>query len=157
MKHLKHPVMALYGSVSLEKMYCRNCKTEAFVKRGLFTCCDSPVPEVPKKYIRESSAPLKRFRPGKSEQRKILEEQENRCFYCGYKFGNIVHRNDNGVVLKMTWDHMLPWSLTQDNRASNFVAACHVCNGIKNSRVFESMSDAQDYLKYHRRRKGYDF
>lgn len=153
----KKPVMALYGSIAIEKMYCVDCKTESFIKHGLLVCCDKVVEELPKKYIRETSASNKRKKPSPKKQARILEEQGNKCLYCGHTFGDIVHRGEDIIILKINWDHMLPWIFSHNNQVSNFAAACQVCNGIKSSRIFESFQKAQEHIAGRRKKKGYDF
>lgn len=82
----KTPVMALYVNVALERGYCSTCGGTAFIKNERFVRCDTPVVVKPKKFYRETEAPQHRKTPSKSEKDRILEEQEDRCFYCGVRF-----------------------------------------------------------------------
>ncbi len=61
-----------------------------------------------------------------SVYREILKKEfeENTCFYCGKKLGNVVHV-----------DHFIPWSFVKDDKIWNFVLACPTCNMRKNNRV----------------------
>lgn len=58
--------------------------------------------------------------------REILykEFQENNCFYCGKKLGNVVHV-----------DHFIPWSYVKDDKLWNFVLSCPTCNTRKNNKI----------------------
>jgi hypothetical protein len=66
-------------------------------------------------------------------------------------------RNGKPIIIKTNWDHQLPYAFSQNNATSNFVAACHVCNGIKSDRLFKTIEEAQVYLASKRKQKGYDF
>jgi 5-methylcytosine-specific restriction endonuclease McrA len=152
-----HPVMALYGNVALERGYCPNCKSTSFIKNGNLVCCDIPVSDQPKKFHRETEAPQHRKTPPKAAKNRILEEQEDRCFYCGVWLESTRFRNGKPFTIKVNWDHQLPYAFSQNNATSNFVAACHVCNGIKSDRLFKTVEEAQLYLAQKRQQKGYDF
>ena len=158
-RHINYskPVMALYGNVALEKGYCPNCAGTSFIKNGSFVCCDTPIVDEPKKFYRETEAPQHRKTPPKVEKIRILEEQEDRCFYCGVRLESTRFRNGKPFTIKVNWDHQLPYAFSQNNATSNFVAACHVCNGIKSARLFRTVEEAQLYLAHKRKQKGYDF
>jgi 5-methylcytosine-specific restriction endonuclease McrA len=110
-----------------------------------------------KKFHRETEAAQQRKTPPKAEKDKILKDQENRCFYCGVTFENFRFRNGKPIKIRIHWDHQLPYAYSQNNKASNFVAACHVCNGIKSDHVFKTVEEVQIYLADKRKLKGYDF
>ena len=156
-KIAKHGI-ALYGNVAIERGYCKKCKSTAFIKEGKFVCCDNPATiAIPDKYHRVSEPPLGRKRPPKAEQERILTEQEYSCFYCGVAFGSHHRRSGKPITIKIEWDHRLPYILTRNNETGNFVAACHVCNGLKSDKVFQDVEEAQIYLAHKRKDKGYDF
>lgn len=150
-------ILALYGNVSLQRGYCKTCKERAFIRDGKFSCCGTSVHATPKSFVRESEPYFKRKTPTANEKSKILAAQEYRCFYCGVLLGSYRVRNGKPVLIKINWDHKLPFIYSQNNKASNFVAACHVCNGIKSSRIFKTVEEAQITLHQRRREKGYDF
>ncbi len=158
-KHFMYskPVIALYGTVALEKGYCPNCHGTSFIRNGCFVCCDAPVAGEPKKFHRETESPQQRKTPSKSAKDRILEEQEGRCFYCDVLFDAPRFRNGKPITIKIHWDHQLPYAYSQNNATSNFVAACHVCNGIKSDHLFRTVEEAQIYLAAKRKQKGYDF
>lgn len=53
-----------------------------------------------------------------------VEFEENNCFYCGRKLGDVVHV-----------DHFIPWSFIKDDKLWNFVLACPTCNTKKNNKI----------------------
>lgn len=149
--------ISLYGNIKIERGVCPECKSTAFIKHGKYQCCGCQTAERPAKYHREMEAPTGRKLPPKADRDAILEQQDNRCFYCGVRFGGFRTRHGRLITIKLAWDHQLPYSLTYNNQASNFVAACSVCNGIKSDKVFQEVSEAQIYIADTRRRKGYDW
>ena len=153
----KRPAMALYGNVAIPKGFCRKCGSTSFIRDGFFVCCGAPVKGEPGKFYRESEAPQQRKKPPKSEQERILAEQGHRCFYCEVPFDSTRFRKGKPVRIHVHWDHQLPFAYSQNNKSSNFVAACHVCNGIKSDFVFRDLQEAQVYLAGKRKQKGYDF
>lgn len=156
-KTKKLAVIALFGSVQMERGYCLLCKSTAFIKDGCFVCCGSIADRKPDKFQRESELSQRRKLPSREEQEQILADQDYSCFYCGASFGSIHTRRNEQLILKITWDHKFPFSWFGDNRPSNFVAACQICNGIKHDMVFPDLTEAQVYLALKRKQKGYDF
>lgn len=150
-------VLSLYGNVTIKRGMCPECKEMAFIIHGCFACCGLPANATPKKFERMSEPVQHRKRPKKVDQDRILAEQDNRCFYCDCSFNLLRFKNGKPVALKINWDHQLPYSLTQNNNAVNFVAACHVCNGIKSDKVFQTVEEAKIYIADRRKSKGYNF
>ena len=157
MAKLKH-VIALFGNIAIERKYCKDCGTEALVIKGKLQCCGAPANDSkPTRFFRESSPEQQRRLPGKREREQILRDQEDRCFYCGQRLNSLHVRNGKPLFLKLNWDHYIPYAMSQNNYPYNFVAACHVCNGIKSDHVFQTAEEAQLYLLDVRKKKGYDF
>ena len=154
---MKRPAghMAIYGNVVIPRSYCQDCQSWAFVIDGRLRCCGEKVATNPKKFKQMSEAPLKRWTPGKKDQRRILAEQNHCCFYCGRNFGAVVWRRNNRIALRINWDHRVPFCYGRDNHVRNFVAACHVCNGLKSSHMFKSVEEAQTFLYDRWKQKGY--
>ena len=69
--------------------------------------------------------------PSTYEREQALERQDGKCFYCNQPLGAVRTRNGREVTLRTHWDHLMPYAYDQNNSPDNFVAACHVCNGIK--------------------------
>ena len=149
--------LAIYGNVTLQRGFCESCQTYAIVRNGRLQCCGTSYDKAPKKFERMSSPDAIRKSPPKKEKDQILRDQDNCCFYCGVRFGSIRIRNGKPFIVKINWDHKLPFAYSQNNCTSNFVAACHICNEIKSSLIFQTVEEAQLYLKAKRNQKGYNF
>lgn len=150
-------VIALFGNIAIERKYCKECDTNALVVKGRLQCCGALVESKPTKFVRESAPEQRRRTPPKKDKDRILRQQEDQCFYCGARFGSIRSRHGDPFVIKINWDHQLPYAMSQNNYAYNFVAACQVCNGIKSDRIFQTIDEAKIYLTAKRRQKGFDF
>ena len=151
-------MIALFGQAQLQRVWCKDCGSFSFVRDGVKVCCGEHV-EVgePTRYIRESEPYQMRRPPSTYEREQALERQDGKCFYCNQPLGAVRTRNGREVTLRTHWDHLMPYAYDQNNSPDNFVAACHVCNGIKSSHVFKDMADARVFLSGQRAAKGYDF
>ena len=98
----------------------------------------------------------KRTKPSATVRRQILEKQGNCCMYCGLALGSHVKRAGKVIQLRLNWDHFMPHSYLYSNPLSNWVAACHICNGIKHSKIFETVIEAQYVIKQRWRELGYE-
>jgi len=138
--------LALYGNVRFRRATCQVCNEVALVVRGVFQCCglkDETQPQT----IRRMSEPWFGRRPlSKFEKARILREQSNACFYCFRRFGSTIWKRTRQKTLRIHWDHMIPWIHSQDNSASNHVAACQICNQIKSDRFFSGPDEARAFL-----------
>lgn len=95
-------------------------------------------------------------RPPSSEIRqRILSRQKNRCLYCENTIGSQVRRGSRTVILQLNWDHFVPYAYGRTNPDANWVAACHVCNNIKSSRMFETVARARLFIVERWQAKGY--
>lgn len=156
MSYKKNTYIALYGNVKVLKSKCPECKRTAFVIDGCMACCGAkPDQSIPNSYKRESDVPQERKRPPKKDQRRILDLQENRCIYCGRYFGTVVYNGKKNVVLKIHWDHFVPFAYSQNNKEANFLAACNICNLLKCARMFQTVEEAQVYLQNKWQEKDY--
>jgi hypothetical protein len=99
------------------------------------------------------SGAVRRKKPSKKVQGRILLEQGHRCFYCGLKFESVVERCGRYAALVINWDHVVPHSYQARNKG--FVAACQICNGIKGAMMFEMAEEARRYIASRWRAKGY--
>lgn len=157
MKTNKTTTVALYGNVSLDRGYRPDCDGISIIKNGRYICCGEVAKGTPTKFERIVEPEQGRKTPTSTEQRRILSEQDDRCFYCDVRLNTIRYKNGLPVYIKVNWDHKTPHAFSQNNSTHNFVAACHVCNGIKSDRLFQTVEEAQVYLSDRRRAKGYDF
>lgn len=150
-----HGHVGLYGSVKIERVFCQKCRRFAFVFDGILRCCDRPVLDRPVKAKRISLGDHRRRYLSQSEKDLQISEQEGKCFYCGLYLGGYVFRNGHSIRLKIEFDHLVPFSYSQDNRGKNFVATCHICNKIKHDLMFQTVEEALVYVRTKRDEKGY--
>ena len=141
--------IALFGNVALQKQFCEQCQEVSLVIKGKLACCDVLALEKPTKYKRESEPEQRRRLPPFEYRTAQLEEQNHCCFYCRRPFGAFVTRKRRLVRLSIAWDHFIPYAYSQDNHARNFVAACQICNAIKNDRCFQTVEEACIYISTH--------
>lgn len=154
MKNKRH--LAYYGTRSIPRGKCPTCRTTAVVLENKFKCCGERVElGVISKLKRMSDVAVGRKVPTKARQIELLNEQDYRCFYCTRKFDSVVYRGSKAIKLKLHWDHQLPYAYSMSNRDSNFVAACHVCNGIKSSFVYRTIEEARIDITERWCAKGY--
>jgi 5-methylcytosine-specific restriction endonuclease McrA len=90
-------------------------------------------------------------------RKQILADQGGACLYCEQPFGGVKHRHGKPVRLMLHWDHLYPYVATANNRDENYAAACHVCNGIKSSHVFQTIDEARVAIQMRRTELGYDW
>lgn len=145
---MKNRHVALYGNVKIPRRYCSRCKCWSLVVDGVRNCCGYSTVEDFKdaKTVRMSNSPHQRKKPTPSEAKKILDLQERKCFYCEQELETWVTRYGQPIRLNLNFDHVEPFAFSQNNYPYNFVAACHVCNGWKSSKMFQSIDVAKDYL-----------
>jgi len=155
MRNEKASYIGLYGNINLTKEWCNKCDSYSFVISGKLVCCGAHQTQLPQLYKRESIPEQRRKTISAKEKKIQLEKQDYRCFYCGKNLGSLVFRKSKPVKLKTEWDHMIPYSLTQNNEPTNFVAACHICNRLKSSSVFQTVDEAKIYLLSRWEEKGY--
>jgi 5-methylcytosine-specific restriction endonuclease McrA len=154
---MPRPYLAFYGTKMLTRGVCPACGETALVISGHYACCEAPLQETPRGYVRISTTAGRRQPPPKRDRDRILREQGYSCLYCMGRFGTRVYRKAKELRLRVNWDHLVPWSLTQDNRPKNYVAACQVCNGIKADHIFATVSEARAYVAVQAQKKGYSF
>lgn len=154
---MKQPKLALYGNLAIPRVWCPECQSHALVVGGKIACCGTIVPTITDGVERMSEPVQRRNLPSKKVRDEILQEQDYRCLYCESRFGATHKRGGTVVVLRIHWDHRVPYSYDQDNRDKNFAAACHVCNSIKSDLQFRDLAEAMVVLAGKRRDKGYDF
>lgn len=139
--------LALYGNVGIPRVYCQDCQRNALVIKGIKQCCDQKDADEVKgvERIIEPEGHRKHG-PPKAEQEALLTAQGYRCLYCDKRLGSTAWYKGKRVVLKLHWDHVIPYEYGQNNDVSNFVAACHVCNHWKSDFVFNSLEEIQVYV-----------
>jgi hypothetical protein len=138
--------VGLYGGTAMPKAWCPECDVMAFVLDGALACCGKPSSDVPERLKVEVPGVGVRRRPSRGYRRQQLERQGNRCLYCDGEFGACVFHRGNRVRLRTEWDHFVPFSYAQANPDENFVAACHICNGIKSDLIFQTVDEARVHI-----------
>lgn len=98
----------------------------------------------------------KRESPRLADRSRVLELQGNRCLYCEIPIGAQIARGSQNITLRAHWDHFVPFAYLASNPSSNWVLACHVCNGIKLARMFQTVQAARDLILPRRLTKGYE-
>lgn len=117
---------------------------------------ESAIPEWRLKiYGRPITGSGRRRTPTNAQREIITANQKNRCLYCDLRIGTVVWRGIYNVRLQVNWDHFVPYSYGRTNASSNWVLACHICNGIKGCRMFETVVEAQEYIRARWAKKGY--
>ena len=96
----------------------------------------------------------KRRRPKRWIRDRVLERQGNQCAYCGAVFGGLtLSRGGITVKVQIAWDHFIPYVHNPIQPDDNWVASCHICNGIKSCAVFDTIVEAKDYIMARRWRR----
>ena len=135
---------------------CTKCDGTCLIVKGeLSACCRAEVKKFVKGRISNEANPTKRQnRLPKSEKDKILEIQENKCYWCGRTFGSyIVSKKSLRIQqLKPCWDHYIPFSYTASSESDQFVASCRLCNSWKAAKMITKLSDEEVMKEYIKRR-----
>jgi hypothetical protein len=148
--------IACYGQVSIERRYCDDCKRFAFVLDGKIQCCETKVQLEPTKLRhRMCEVPIGRKGPPPIVKRRILREQQHCCFWCDRRFGRAVWLKRKRKILRVEWDHLVSYAYSYNNRPSNFVASCQICNSLKHSSIFETIDECRVYLWNKWKETGY--
>src|SRR5438128_1813111 len=118
----RRPRNHVYGQVLIQSIKCPWCKLRAFVIQGRMSCCKHPIGQMAAGgfVVEVDAMGFNRRRPNKSEQRRILGEQDNRCLYCGDEFGAWRTLNGKPSSVRICWDHWVPYSFDGNNK--EFVA-----------------------------------
>jgi hypothetical protein len=131
-----------YGQTTIKSEFCEKCQQEAFIIGGKFSCCGKSIgnPEH-QQVIYELQLNARRKIPKKWLRKRILDEQNNRCLYCGVEFGTW----EDGKQITVEWDHIKPHCYTGANY--EFAAACGRCNRAKAGKVFDSIREVVNYVR----------
>ena len=82
-----------------------------------------------------------------------VETQNHLCAYCRLPFGTVASTRKGETVQNVIGDHWQPFSYLENSTASNCVASCQICNGLKSSTLFESLEHASVAILAARYRK----
>src|SRR5579883_3195977 len=111
----KRDYIGLYGNVGIPKAWCEECQANSFVIDGELVCCGTPIELLPERYQRECEPEQRRRTLSPKDKERQLIEQDYKCFYCERTFGSTVFRRGRAIKLKIHYDHMIPYSLCQNN------------------------------------------
>ncbi|MEH0631745.1 HNH endonuclease signature motif containing protein [Streptomyces stelliscabiei] len=78
----------------------------------------------------------------------IAAETGFACAYCQVIFGSVARRpGHESVVVRMQVDHVIPFAFTgHEGERENVVAACQICNSLKQDTIFDSIVNARRHL-----------
>lgn len=152
-KRSTKPGLAIFGTLAIPRMMCPRCGYMALVVKNKMACCDLPVTVDPVETVRESLPPIERRHVSQEERDRIVAEQGGLCIYCGLWFGSTTIRHRREYVLHVTMDHLVPFCYDGND---NILAACQICNGIKNDRYFRTLDEARVYIQLRRDELGYE-
>jgi hypothetical protein len=89
------------------------------------------------------------------EARALFDTQQGKCHYCKLPFGTVVYRNGVPQILKVTQDHVKPYSKFRDNSKKIVVLACDLCNMFKSNKTFADDHEARVHIRERFIRKNY--
>ena len=137
-----------YGKVIMYRVDCIKCDETLFEDNLNFKCglCRLEFQGTVEQLRIEVNS-IKRKRPSKELKKQILHDQSHQCYWCDQDFETPYFRHNQINRLLPNWDHRIPFSYAQSNADDNFVASCSICNGFKNSKVFDNDEDCKYYLK----------
>lgn len=139
--------LALYGNIQLVRAVCYECGRYALVVDNEFQCCGLSVEAAPTQVKRMSQPEAHRRWPSGKHRREILVAQNYRCLYCDVSLDGYVHYRGELRKVRLTWDHMAPYSYTLNNHPENFAASCQFCNAWKSSLIFKTVDEVRIYVE----------
>ena len=150
---------ALYGSVALLRGYCEHCERYSFVIDGRYQCCDRLVKDPKISGIdRMVEGEKRRSHISGKAKKAAIERQGNKCYWCGKDLQNTYYiRKGRVFKLRTVFDHYVPWIYSRDNSKTNIVAACHLCNIIKNDKMFDDEEQIREHIKRRIEAKGIEY
>jgi hypothetical protein len=150
--------IAIYGSVKVKRIRCVSCDCWTIVASdGKKICCDMPVEEEITHYKSMISSDNPRKQPSKKKKAELLEEFNNSCCYCDKRFGSTVSYNGKERIVRVAWDHVIPYSYSLSNENSNFLPSCNFCNSWKSNLMFETIDDVRVYVNNKWENEGFTY
>jgi len=145
---------AQYGYSKLVRVYCKQCKDYAFVIDKTFTCCYSPFLGAVNKIKKMSLSSGIRKYPSVKIMQDLIRDQKDTCLYCENGFNSFYMKNNKIMKVKRNYDHVVPFSYLQESPDKNWILSCNVCNSIKSNKMFKTIQDTKDYIRYEREKRG---
>ena len=144
-----------YGTIIMARGICSDCGSKCLIVKGnLSSCCHAKVKELEKGTLsKEANLIKRRSLLSKEVKAKILEIQNNKCYWCGKAFGDyIVSKNLKIQELKPYWDHYIPFAYTSSSEIDQFVASCRLCNSWKAAKMITKIGDEAIMKEYIKRK-----
>ena len=140
--------IAQYGNTKIRREYCKYCHRHAFVVKGEILCCERQFRAQTPDTIKIMSETQKRRKsPSKRQRERLKRLQNNSCLYCDNTIGASVFKNGKIIVLQPAYDHLVPLSFSFNNKKTNFVLSCHICNSYKGNKMYSTVEEVRGMLK----------
>jgi len=91
------------------------------------------------------SKPANRRSCPTSRKQWLIEQQNGLCAYCLTPFGSVIRHRNRLKISAINFDHAMPFSFTNGNDLTNWVAACNFCNMIKGNKVFQDFESIRTF------------
>ena len=139
--------IAQYGNIKIPRGFCYECEGHALILENRYACCGKVVDNFQTNQIIQMSETIKRRRkPTAGTRRMLLDEFNHSCAYCFRKFGDRTMYHGVFKIVKLNWDHEIPYSYGQNNEASNFLPVCCFCNSFKSNKMFKTIEEVRIYV-----------
>lgn len=142
-----HHHVALYGNTVINRTYCEQCQQWSIVIGRRKVCCNEIEREVPTCTKRLSEPEERRVALPAYTKEKLLMLYDYSCAYCCKSYGAIVLYKNEPTMVTLSWDHAVPFSFSYDNRPTNYLPACQICNAVKGNKMFNTIEEVQEYVQ----------
>jgi hypothetical protein len=153
-------ILVFFGSVACYRTTCPQCGETTLLSKDEETlCCSVPIDVQVVGSLRGSAREPQRSPISNGQKKRALDAQDHRCGYCGSDLDSRLQWNykyDQYIDAPIHYDHFNPWHYSGDNSESNIIASCSICNRIKHSKIFGSLSAARRFIREKREKKGYE-
>lgn len=139
--------IAVYGTVKVKRIRCQRCKCWTIIaKDGLKLCCNEKSEEEVTSFRGMIEAYQKRKPMPRKAKLRMLEKFNHSCCYCERVFGTYVNIKNKVKLIRVNWDHKIPFSYSYNNQEENYLPACSFCNAWKGNKIFQSMEGVKIYV-----------
>lgn len=133
------------GNIVLYQHFCPECDDYTLTGEIEFKCdCGKKTREEIKET--EIVCHAKRDRLKKKIKFELLNRQGYKCFWCNREFDSLIVKDGKETILRIHYDHIIPFSYLQGNPRNNWCASCHVCNSMKSNKMFKTEKEIRSYL-----------
>lgn len=135
------------GNATLFRVACPNCRAINLSGENIILCVECKMKfEAKTDRVRVLINKKQRNRIKAATKRRIIEQQKNRCFWCGTNLNGYYILRGRMNKTRTHFDHVVPFVYQQNDSEENLVASCNICNGIKSCLVFESNEACRHYI-----------